>query len=254
MRPKCDPFSASGGEQDMSELPVIGSHRHTLFPSFKRRGRDLNPRPSFHRVRDFQSRSLGHSDTSPRPVHGIRVSGSGFRAKRQASPTKEESPAATRSQEGLEAGPPVRAHQGERQGAGRFSRPRRGDRCTDREQGARALRRVENACAHVHAGHVLGPPRRASLRDEPPQGPHEGPALRRGEEARDRGAVEDEQAPAPAGDLRQEELASATSGDARRIARSPRSSGTTVPAAPARRPATRSSRAPSSPAGRGRRR
>ena len=32
-----------------------------------RRGRDLNPRHSFHHVHDFQSRSLGHSDTSPRP-------------------------------------------------------------------------------------------------------------------------------------------------------------------------------------------
>ena len=32
---------------------------------FERRGRDLNPRRSFHHVRDFQSRSLGHSDTSP---------------------------------------------------------------------------------------------------------------------------------------------------------------------------------------------
>ena len=31
-----------------------------------RRGRDLNPRRSFHHVRDFQSRSLDHSDTSPR--------------------------------------------------------------------------------------------------------------------------------------------------------------------------------------------
>src|SRR5215216_4535396 len=32
----------------------------------KRRGRDLNPRRTFQHVRDFQSRSLGHSDTSPR--------------------------------------------------------------------------------------------------------------------------------------------------------------------------------------------
>jgi hypothetical protein len=31
----------------------------------KRRGRDLNPRRTFQHVRDFQSRSLGHSDTSP---------------------------------------------------------------------------------------------------------------------------------------------------------------------------------------------
>ena len=31
----------------------------------ERRGRDLNPRRTFQHVRDFQSRSLGHSDTSP---------------------------------------------------------------------------------------------------------------------------------------------------------------------------------------------
>ena len=48
----------------------------------RRRGRDLNPRPDFRRVRDFQSRSLGHSDTSPRLAHGIRVSGPPRRALR----------------------------------------------------------------------------------------------------------------------------------------------------------------------------
>ena len=32
----------------------------------QRRGRDLNPRRTFQHVRDFQSRSLGRSDTSPR--------------------------------------------------------------------------------------------------------------------------------------------------------------------------------------------
>jgi tricorn protease-like protein len=35
-------------------------------PTLRRRGRDLNPRRTFQHVRDFQSRSLGHSDTSPR--------------------------------------------------------------------------------------------------------------------------------------------------------------------------------------------
>ncbi len=33
--------------------------------SGRRRGRDSNPRPTFRQVRDFQSRSFGHSDTSP---------------------------------------------------------------------------------------------------------------------------------------------------------------------------------------------
>src|SRR5947199_6108496 len=31
----------------------------------ERRGRDLNPRGTFQHLRDFQSRSLDHSDTSP---------------------------------------------------------------------------------------------------------------------------------------------------------------------------------------------
>src|SRR5581483_6500124 len=35
-------------------------------PMPKRRGRDLNPRRTFRPVRDFQSRSFGRSDTSPR--------------------------------------------------------------------------------------------------------------------------------------------------------------------------------------------
>src|SRR4029450_7838493 len=34
--------------------------------AIQRRGRDLNPRRTFQHVRDFQSRSLGRSDTSPR--------------------------------------------------------------------------------------------------------------------------------------------------------------------------------------------
>ena len=34
----------------------------------RRRGRDLNPRRTFQHVRDFQSRSFGRSDTSPRQV------------------------------------------------------------------------------------------------------------------------------------------------------------------------------------------
>ena len=40
----------------------------------QRRGRDLNPRSTFQHLRDFQSRSLDHSDTSP---SGRRVTRSG---------------------------------------------------------------------------------------------------------------------------------------------------------------------------------
>ena len=42
-----------------------GSWGKHSFPHALRRGRDLNPRRTFQHVRDFQSRSLGHSDTSP---------------------------------------------------------------------------------------------------------------------------------------------------------------------------------------------
>ena len=42
------------------------------FPRDVRRGRDLNPRRTFQHVRDFQSRSLDRSDTSPRPRQSIR--------------------------------------------------------------------------------------------------------------------------------------------------------------------------------------
>ena len=47
--------------------PVEGRGGTGRFPRTerRRRGRDLNPRRTFQHVRDFQSRSLGHSDTSP---------------------------------------------------------------------------------------------------------------------------------------------------------------------------------------------
>ena len=41
--------------------------------------------------------------------------------------------------------------------------------------------------------HVVRPPRRAALRDEAAEGPHEGAALQRGQEHGHRGPLEDEQ-------------------------------------------------------------
>src|SRR5205814_4200155 len=41
--------------------------------STRRRERDLNPRRTFRHVRDFQSRSLDRSDTSPRGGSGYRA-------------------------------------------------------------------------------------------------------------------------------------------------------------------------------------
>ena len=51
---------------DTVTLPRTRAHGGNMVsPVLKRRGRDLNPRRTFQHVRDFQSRSLGHSDTSP---------------------------------------------------------------------------------------------------------------------------------------------------------------------------------------------
>ena len=54
------------------------------------------------------------------------------------------------------------------------------------------------ALAHVDARHVVEPPRRSALRHEPPEGPHQGAALQRGQADEHRGPLEDEQGPAPA--------------------------------------------------------
>src|SRR6188508_702175 len=59
---------------------VPGSNLEHPLPD-RRRGRDLNPRPAFRRVRDFQSRSFGRSDTSPR-LFQITASPSASRAAR----------------------------------------------------------------------------------------------------------------------------------------------------------------------------
>ena len=52
--------------------------------------------------------------------------------------------------------------------------------------------------ALVDGGHLVRPPRRAPLRHEPAQGPHEGAALQRGEAPRDQGPLAHEQGAAPA--------------------------------------------------------
>src|SRR5579864_8669714 len=55
--------SEEGGPRGKHGFPREASLRAER--AAKRRGRDLNPRRTFQHVRDFQSRSLGHSDTSP---------------------------------------------------------------------------------------------------------------------------------------------------------------------------------------------
>src|SRR3954454_12440207 len=59
----------------------------------ERRGRDLNPRRTFQHVRDFQSRSLDHSDTSPSDAQGT-ASGVAPRYHRPAGGVAERSNAA----------------------------------------------------------------------------------------------------------------------------------------------------------------
>jgi hypothetical protein len=69
---------------------LTGQHGGTIwfprqpFRAVRRRGRDLNPRRTFRPVRDFQSRSLDRSDTSP----------SGGRVSRQETVTFLSIPAA----------------------------------------------------------------------------------------------------------------------------------------------------------------
>src|SRR5215213_4305972 len=76
-----------------------------------------------------------------------------------------------------------------------------------KEHGASTKRAKEIAARTVNkeraqtgeARHASQPSRRAALGDEPASGAHQGAALRRGQEAEGPGALEDEQATAPAG-------------------------------------------------------
>src|SRR5204863_2032160 len=110
------------------------------------------------------------------------------------------------SQEGNQARPPVRARQEERASAGTLREARRGDRGADGAEGARTVGRVENAFADVHAGHLVGTPRRTALRHLSIEGPHARPAVQRGEEAQHRGPLADEKVAAPARGRPQEVL------------------------------------------------
>src|SRR3954467_1893618 len=76
-----------------------------------------------------------------------------------------------------EARTPVRAHRRRREGAGGPDEAREGDRRAHGQQGARAVGRGEDLVAVVARGHLVGSPRRPSLRNEPAEGPHEGAAL-----------------------------------------------------------------------------
>jgi hypothetical protein len=74
------------------------------------------------------------------------------------------------SEEGHQARPPVRAHQGQRQGEGRVHRPCGGDRCPDGQQGARAVGRSPHGLAIFDARHFLGPSRWPPVGHDPSKG------------------------------------------------------------------------------------
>src|SRR3954467_5316217 len=120
---------------------------------------------------------------------------------------KEVTYATQWSQARKQAGPAIRAHQGQREAAGHVRGPRRGDRRTDGQQGTRPLRRVSYPLAHLDARHVLLAPRRPALRHQPGEGPHARSALSGGSQARDRRPLEDDQGAAAASGRRREVLA-----------------------------------------------
>ena len=85
----CSPVRPSFGPPAIECLPHprarsrVRQRRLGRFPlRAKRRGRDLNPRRTFQHVRDFQSRSLDHSDTSPGDAQRIH---SREKARRRAA-------------------------------------------------------------------------------------------------------------------------------------------------------------------------
>ena len=85
------------------------------------------------------------------------------------------------------------------------SRPGRGDRRANGQQGARAFRRIGHPLANLDAGHVLVAAGRSALRYQPAEGPHPRPALQRGEAARGHRSLEHEQGAAAARGRRQED-------------------------------------------------
>src|SRR6266536_5387323 len=86
----------------------------------------------------------------PHPATGVFASS--LRVSVTRSRIGRHDHATSRSEEGHEEGPPVRAHQEEPEEPGKVRGPRRGDRSTHRAEGARTLRRVAHALAHLDEG------------------------------------------------------------------------------------------------------
>lgn len=106
--------------------------------------------------------------------------------------------AATRSEEGLEEGPPVRAHQGFAARPRQLRGSRRGDRRADRQQGTGPKRRGERVVAALARGHLVGTPRWHPQPPEEPAGAHARPAVRGSAPPQHQGPIEDDQSAARA--------------------------------------------------------
>src|SRR4051794_17563770 len=126
---------------------------------------------------------------------GMRVS------KRQSTPEHPNAHHLDR-----ETGAQVRAHPRLRARPGRIATARKGDRREDGQQGARPARPGADLLTIVDERHVVVAARRPPVRHQPAEGADEGPALQRGQAARHRGPVEDDQGPAAARRRRQEAL------------------------------------------------
>src|SRR6185503_13881194 len=144
------------------------------------------------------------------PLRDRRHRTAGFGGlRRRYKPGNEEGVcnAATWSEKGHEARPPVRAHQGQRKRARRLHRPRRGDRRANGEQGASPLRRVAHRLSELDPRHLVESPRRPAFARQPHDRADEGAALQPGEAAEHQRPFPDEQAPAPRSGESQEVLA-----------------------------------------------
>src|SRR5207302_3781670 len=101
------------------------------------------------------------------------------------------------SQEGIEEGTPVRAHQELSPEPRTIGGHRRRDRRPDGEQGTSAARGVTRVVETVSAGHLLGPPG-GNAESSRARGAHEGTAVSGGSQAQHPGPFEDDEVAASA--------------------------------------------------------
>ncbi len=142
--------------------------------------------------------------------------------------------ATTRSEEGYEASPSVRAREGVRAGARGLGGRGGGDRRPYRQQAARAKRRGDGIVEAVARGHLIRTSRWASQPNESASWTHARPAVRGGEGPQHPRSLEDDEGRAPSRARRSSVTSSARRTDARE-GRSTRSRRTVRPCSPGRR-------------------